>query len=270
MIYVKYKLAINMVNTTLRYPGGKSRAVKHIIKFFPENRTCVSPFIGGGSIEIELAKTRRVYGYDIFLPLVCYWTNLLSKPHELANQIQSLHPITKTKFLEYRQSLLTDDNTITTASKYFVINRSSFSGTTLSGGFSKEAGQKRFTKSSIERVRMFKCPNLSVEQLDFSESIPKHPNDILYLDPPYYTAKRLYGNKGELQNINHELLHTLLSDRDDWILSYDNCEYIRDLYSDYYIVEPEWSYGMSKTKKSKELLILSSTMEEYAKTQGLI
>lgn len=39
---------------------------------------------------------------------------------------------------------------------YFIINRCSFSGATLSGGFSLESSQKRFTTSSIERIKKIK------------------------------------------------------------------------------------------------------------------
>lgn len=254
--------------SALRYPGGKTRAVKQILPYFPEDRNYASPFLGGGSIELALTKYGKVYGYDIFPPLVHYWQNLIKSPVELGDIIESYHPVTKKSFYKLREDILEEkEDKINIAAKYFVLNRSSFSGTALSGGFSKEAGKKRFTKSSIKRVRNFNNKNISVKCLDFTKSIPKHKNDILYLDPPYYSciSSKLYGKNGELQQIDHKKLFDILDNRDDWILSYDDCDYIRDLYSEYYMINPKWSYGMSKNKKSKEVLILSPSIQKYNK-----
>src|SRR3990167_3227313 len=70
------------LKSPLRYPGGKTRGVKEIIKYFPPDleRVC-SPFLGGGSIEIELAnKGVEVFGYDIFEPVTDFWQILLKDP----------------------------------------------------------------------------------------------------------------------------------------------------------------------------------------------
>ena len=45
--------------------------------------------------------------------------------------------------------------------------------------------------------------------------------------------------------------------KNNWIISYNPSPFILELYKDYEIVYPEWSYGMSKDKKSKEILILN-------------
>ena len=47
------------------------------------------------------------------------------------------------------QVIFKEINKFVKAAYFFAINRSSFSGVTLSGGFSKESSIKRFTKSSI-------------------------------------------------------------------------------------------------------------------------
>jgi len=49
----------------LRYPGGKSRAVKQLLRFLPsEPGSMVSPFLGGGSFELAAAaRGWRVHGY---------------------------------------------------------------------------------------------------------------------------------------------------------------------------------------------------------------
>ena len=43
----------------------------------------------------------------------------------------------------------------------------------------------------------------------------------------------------------------------NWIITYNNCEYIKNLYKDYLIIDVNWSYSMNKTKSSSEIIILS-------------
>jgi len=63
------------LGTPLRYAGGKSLAVGHIVNLLPNNiEKVVSPFLGGASVEIALAKELdlEVIGYDIFDILINY------------------------------------------------------------------------------------------------------------------------------------------------------------------------------------------------------
>ena len=56
------------MKSPLRYPGGKSRAVKTLMEFIPDDcgELC-SPFLGGGSFELALAeKGITVHAYDGF------------------------------------------------------------------------------------------------------------------------------------------------------------------------------------------------------------
>jgi len=52
-------------------------------------------------------------------------------------------------------------------------------------------------------------------------------------------------------------LATILKGRDNWILSYNNCPEILKLYENYDILYPDWKYGMSSDKNSKEVLIIN-------------
>ena len=80
------------MKSPLRSPGGKTRAVKHILPHFPEDmKELCSPFLGGGSIELALAsKGVQVYGYDAFEPLIWFWRTLLERPDALAAEADSL------------------------------------------------------------------------------------------------------------------------------------------------------------------------------------
>ena len=74
-------------------------AVGHVIELLPENiKRVVSPFFGGGSIEIALSKELEleVIGYDIFNILCNYWKYQIEKPRLLYKKLKELKPDKKT------------------------------------------------------------------------------------------------------------------------------------------------------------------------------
>ena len=255
--------------SVLRYPGGKSRAVKHLLPLVPEgvDEMC-SPFFGGGSLELACAnKGIVVHGYDLFMPVVYFWQAMLKDPEFLAETVKVYHPFDSKERFKYFQDTLSkacdegEQFSFRLAAIFFILNRCSFSGATLSGGMSAEAAEKRFTLSSIERVRGFAVKNFRVQIADFKDSIPRHPEAFLYCDPPYLLKKEranLYGDRGDAhRGFDHAGLHQLLTKRSNWMLSYNNCPEVLELYKDYDIRYPDWRYGMSKDKDSKEVLIIA-------------
>jgi DNA adenine methylase len=246
------------VRSPLRYPGGKTRGVEFITQFFPANLDkLLSPFFGGGSIELFMAsKGTLVYGYDIFNPLVEFWQCLTMHPNKLADKVEKYFPLPKNKFYELQHTQTKFKTKLERAAVYYVLNRSSFSGATLSGGMSPE--HPRFTVSSIERLRNFTNQNIIVGMATFKESLKKHPFTFTYLDPPYLIKSSLYGKKGNAhKDFDHEELAGILKEREHWILSYNDCNEIRELYDGFHILTPNWKYGMSNDKISREVLIFS-------------
>jgi DNA adenine methylase len=248
-----------MSRSPLRYPGGKSRAVNYILERIPSDVTeLLSPFLGGGSVELACAaKGIKVYGYDVFRPLVAFWKLLLNDPQDLAAKVKEHLPLTKSDFYEL-QKLHQDEETEQQGILFFVLNRASFSGTTLSGGCSEESVQQRFTQSSIDRLANFKTQGFSVNWANFDQAMAKHPNTFMYLDPPYMIQSSLYGHRGSThKGFDHVGLAEKLKQRKSWILSYNNCEEIVELYKDFEMIYPDWTYGMSKDKSSREILVIN-------------
>lgn len=244
----------------LRYPGGKNRAIKSILSLIPEDETTLcSPFLGGASIELACTTRMTVYGSDIFEPLTDFWISLITHKEELINIVKSYFPLEKKEFYKLQKKLLHIKDPIERGAVFFVLNRSSFSGTTMSGGMSP--GHPRFTISSIDRLKHFNVKNFYVENLDYKETINKHKDAFCYLDPPYLNGQALYGVKGDThKDFDHEELAKILQDKERWIMSYNDCQEIRDLYSSFTIISIEWVYGMSKNKSSNEILILSKDL----------
>lgn len=256
------------MKTLLRYPGGKSRAVKKIVEYFPSDlKEMCSPFFGGGAIELEMAsKGVIVSGFDTFKLLVNFWNHALANKESNANKefifrVTSMYQegVSKEEFKTYQEHLsnyVKED--CYSASVFYMLNRCSFSGTTLSGGMSPKT--PRFTESSIQRLKDFECKTLTVEYGHFDDTIEYYTNVrnvFKYCDPPYLIESKLYGIKGDThKNFDHEWLASSLKKSNNWILSYNDCEWVRETYKDYKIVELNFPYGMSKSKT--ELLIINT------------
>lgn len=124
-------------HSPLRYPGGKTRAVDLIHSLIPQNiKSICSPFLGGGSIELACSTRMEVFGYDVFSPLVDFWQIIIADPHKLAAHIQPFFPLTRDAFYELQKTYMQFPSQLERAAAFYVLNRSSFSGTTLSGGMS--------------------------------------------------------------------------------------------------------------------------------------
>lgn len=260
----------------LRYPGGKTRAVKHILPLIPEDTTVLlSPFMGGGSIEHAWARqdpTRSVYAADYFNPVAVFWQQVARNPKAVAREVEALYPLAKEDFYMLQQKHMRTRNPVKVAAQFYVLNRASFSGATLSGGMSP--GHPRFTESSVKRLRDFVMPNVAVEHADVFEWLPallgamdragQKDTTTIYLDPPYLIPNdNLYGSKGSThRGFDHELLANMLVEASDqgwrWILSYNNSAEVKALYTGLAQSEPQWAYGMSKDKTAKELLVFST------------
>jgi DNA adenine methylase len=154
------------------------------------------------------------------------------------------------------------------ATAFFVLNRITFSGTTLSGGYSQKTFEGRFTESSIERLSPLASLMFStkITNIDYEEVLLSSGKDvIIYLDPPYYSATKsaLYGKNGNThKTFEHERFAQICKQcPHKWFITYDNCEYIRKLFSFANITEFEIMYGMRNTgqkqagQKETELLI---------------
>lgn len=243
----------------LRYPGGKTKAFRTIRQFIPDglDELC-SPFAGGASIEILLANEgTRVHASDAFHPLVNFWQCALNNPTRLAKDVSFYNPLPKERFYELQRTYNDLEGGFNKAVVFYVLNRASFSGTTLSGGMSP--GHPRFTKSAIERLRRFRCPNLSVHLRDYRDALREHPSAFLYLDPPYEIDQRLYGERGNHHDgFGHEELAEVLRERKGWVMSYNDSPEIRKRYDFAQIVKVDWTHGMSAkgNRNGKEVLVI--------------
>lgn len=262
----------------LRYGGGKSLAVGKIIEHLPNGiEKVVSPFMGGGSVEIALAKELglEVIAYDIFDLLVNYWNIQINQPQELYNQLSSMdntkeeYENVKNKIKEIwnkNDGLLPNEySELELATLYYFSHNLSYGPGFLGWMSSIYLEDKKF-HSLLEKVKNFSAPTLKVFNERFETSIPKHQNDFLYLDPPYFLEgdSKMFKGIYPMRNFpihhngfNHQLLADLLKEhKGGFILSYNDCTWVREAYKDFEIKEVEWQYtmGQGETRIGKNRL----------------
>ena len=270
------------MKTPIRYAGGKSRAIKHITPYVINVNKIVSPFLGGGSLEVHWASLgKEVVGYDLFDVLVNFWNVLLNNKEELVEKLKEISP-TSEEYSRIKEILMKWDNTqemlkdwktdhykrdevinldnITAAAYYYFNHNTSYGPGYLGWGSSVYLTEKKWN-DMIDKISKFELPNLSVAQGSFEEIIPNHNEDFLYLDPPYYLEKdsdnKMFTGIYPMRNIpihhdgfDHELLRDLLKKhKGGFILSYNNCETIREYYKEFEFHYPSWNYSMGNGEK---------------------
>lgn len=250
------------IRSPLRYPGGKTRGAAEIVSMFPAGLTRLcSPFVGGGSIELMCAERGiEVAAYDGFEPLVNFWQAILFDAPAVAKVARQYLPMSPMGFSRLRQAYPRLKARHTRAGAFYALNRASFSGTTFSGGMS--LGHPRFTAQGLDRLASFRVDRFNVGLADFRVTLDRHGDDFLYLDPPYPNGGKLYGTRGDRHaEFAHEDLAALLRKREGWVLSYNDTPFVRELYAGYEFRPLSWAYGMNKTRKSNEMVILSHDLE---------
>jgi DNA adenine methylase len=259
----KYK---RYISSPLRYAGGKSWAVGYIVEYLPSTiQRLVSPFIGGASVEIAVAKEIGipVIAYDIFDILVNYWQIQITKPQEIYEVLKQLKPNHET-YTRIKQDLREhwlDNKELdkVTLAAYYYFNHNLSYGPGFLGWLSSVYAKQDVYDRMIQKVKGFKVDKFWVECADFSEAIREHKNDFLYCDPPYYIGedstlfRGLYPQRNfpiHHNGFKHELLRDLLhSHQGGFILSYNDSPTIREWYKDFEIVELLVHYTMGQGEK---------------------
>lgn len=100
------------MKTLLRYGRWKSKAIKQITPFIQKHDKIVSPFIGGGSLEVHWSGNlgKEVIGYDVFDVLVNFWNVLLNNPKELYDELSKIQP-TDGEYVRIKEILMCLDKT---------------------------------------------------------------------------------------------------------------------------------------------------------------
>jgi len=261
-----------MIKSPLRYPGGKSRAVETIAKLLPDFDEFREPFLGGGSVFVYVKQrfpNKKFWVNDLYSELYKFWVMTQKDVNTLidkVNEWRENYPIGKELF-QYLNKNLTNFNDLEKAAAFFIFNRVTFSGTTLSGGYSESAFKGRFTESSIKRLNDLATVinGSTITNHDYEELVKQEGENVfIFLDPPYYSATKsaLYGKNGNLhKSFDHKrFAENMKNCKHKWLITYDDSDYIRNLFSFANIIPWNLTYGMrniteNSNQTGKELFI---------------
>lgn len=271
------------MTTFFRYPGGKSKLSDTIIsrlkEMCPSPTVYREPFFGGGSIGIQVLDSfsvENVWLNDLDIGIYCLWKSVVSYPNEFKELIRQFTPSVDS-FYNFRSDLLSlkksptiETEIVQIGFKKLVTHQISYSGLgTKSGGPLGGADQKSKYKINcrwngnrlIKKVDALnlKLKNVNITCLDFESLLSeKMPNGtLIYLDPPYFLKGNVLYQFGFCESDHVRLAALLKQCKTPWLLSYDDCDEIRDLYS--------WAkqdviginYTITSSRKKNELLIQS-------------
>ncbi len=242
--------------TPLRFPGGKSwllEYVKSFLKFHNlKDASVIEPFAGSASISIGLLEDgiiEKAYICESDPLIVSFWLSVLEDNEELVELVKSVNVSIDTwwafkKYLE--PDAINKFSRIELALAFIFYNRTNYSGIIKAGplgGKKQRSNYKigcRFNKEQInkkirnlrkfsEKLQVFHDDG--VEFMKRARSLSKTDNLFFYVDPPYYkTGRQLY--RDYFTEKDHLNLANYLTKVDlPWLLSYDDSEFIKNIYT---------------------------------------
>ena len=260
-------MTINFLKTPLRYPGGKSKAIKTLSQWYPkiisEYR---EPFIGGGSIAIDITKSNPdipVWINDLYVPLYNFWVQLRDRGEELSERVREEKQNTldegdpdkvtakaKDLFNKYKEEIDTYDE-FEKAVAFFVMNKCSFSGLTENSTFSQTASNSNFSLVGADKLRQFSklIEHWKITNLDYSEIMNADGFDdtFVFLDPPYDIKDFLYGKNREMhRSFDHDkFAEEVHKCKHKFMITYNLNDRLCELYKDYNLKEWKLRYSMA-------------------------
>ena len=141
------------------------------------------------------------------------------------------------------------------AAAYYTVDRRSFNATCTS--FALRPTNLENFLGLMEKASK-RLQDVVITNRDFQDSIKAidRPDTLHYCDPPYFETEKMYSAEFTLDD--HYRLHKSLHDlKGPRVISYNDCDFTRELYSDYYIMRFERKNSMAQKKGAmfKELVI---------------
>ncbi len=268
------------LRTPLRYPGGKRKLANFIEALISCNDLSgcdyAEPYAGGAGLAIELLRRGAVgqlWLNDIDKGIAAFWELVLKQPDLLCEMIDRTD-ITIEEWKKQKE-FAKSENTVLRGFATFFLNRTNRSGIIKGGviGGKSQSGiwklDCRFNKSElinrIQEIAKFKdrIHSFNMDALEFLDfAVPKHLKTVLFnLDPPYYVkGAGLYTNF--YNDLDHLKVSSFIrSEFRPWIVSYDNHEFIRKIYSGCEFIEYDLTYTAQRKEVGKEIMFFGNLKE---------
>ena len=260
-------MMMKSLKTPLRYPGGKSKAIKTLSPWFPQIISEYrEPFIGGGSIAIEVTKSNPdipVWINDLYVPLYNFWVQLRDRGEELSERVREEKQRTldagdkdkvtakaKELFNKYKKDIDTYDD-FEKAVAFFIMNKCSFSGLTENSTFSQTASNSNFSLVGADKLAQFSelIKHWKITNIDYSEVMKAHGSSdtFVFLDPPYDIKDFLYGKNREMhKSFDHDrFADDVYNCVHKFMITYNVNDRLMELYKNYNLKEWKLRYSMA-------------------------
>ena len=245
-----------MMNSFICWIGGKKLLRKEIIGNFPDKvERYVEVFGGAGWVLFGKEPSKLEVFNDINGELINMYRCIKYHPTAVQQELEFMF-MSREQFFDYRDKNLKGMTDIQRAARYFYIIKASFGGDKTSFGTSRKniVNATDYLSEVAERLK-----NVVIENKDFLGLIKTYdrPNALFYCDPPYYGTEKYY-NTGFSEEQHIQLRDILTQIKGKFILSYNDCEFIRDLYKNFNIIEIERNHNLRAKDggdRYKELII---------------
>ena len=216
--------------------GGKKALRELIVSVFPLHyERYIEVFGGGGWVLFHKPPGNDFEVYNDFNGLL---TNLYrcvrERPDEL---IEALHFVLNSRedFDIVKDALARDsiESDVIKAAYFYQLIRYSYASGLTSFGSQPHDMWSNFPLIEQAHRRLSK---VVIENKDFEKLIRQYdrPVSFFYADPPYFETEKYYKNVGEdgFQEKDHiRLRDTLMNIEGKFLLSYNDCDFIRELYN---------------------------------------
>lgn len=248
------------LDSFITWIGGKRLLRKQIIEMFPREGIEKYVEVFGGAAWVLFGKDphpKEVYN-DIDGELVNLFRMVKEHPEALEKEI-SLKLNSREEFFFQLERAPKDLTELQRAARLYYLIRASFGADVRSFGCSArtDVSMIKNLQGVHERLKNVLIEHKSYEDLIKAQDGPK---TLFYLDPPYHGTENKYKVSSGWRDEEHERLKNVIEGiAGYWVLSYNDDEFIRELYKEYEIIPLERcnNNGHKDGKKGtfKELVI---------------
>lgn len=241
------------MNSPFRYPGGKFRARKHIMPMIPPHEGYVEPFCGGASIFFAKAKVRENALNDLDHEVI---NTLRVIRDDVESLIGLLGDLPANKGLHgFFKNQYKPSTHVEQAFRWFYLNRTSYSGIMKHGncywGYGDKYSMRPGKWPRMLRDVSAKLQEVRLTSFDFEDVLDELPDGFFaFVDPPYWSQgqDKLYSCAFSLDD--HKRLAQCLkrnARRIDFLLTYNDCDEVRELYDWALHSNHSWTYSIART-----------------------
>jgi len=256
----------------LKWVGGKTRLMKKLEKYFPdEYDTYIEPFLGGGSVFFNFVPEKAILA-DLNKTLIATYITIRDDFNEVYRHLKVLEKDNvEKKYYEHRITFnelkKTNKNTTYLSALMIYLNKMGYGGVyrenqkgIFNVPFGKYKNPNITDKSNYLNVnKTLKNKNVTLLCSDYSDVLKRaKKGDFIYLDPPYHKESKTSFTKYQKGGFNEEeqkKLASLLKKLDKkgvmFLLSNSNTQFINELYKDFTIVKVTVGRHINNKNKGK-------------------